>query len=231
MQSLTNQKLKIKNRAAIFDFGFWILWPTAFWIFICGSPPFNAVAQDLPTDYQVKAAYLFHFGQFVQWPDQDAELSMAGSQSNQESGKIGAIVHDETPAPAESQKTETGNQPFVIGVFGRDDPFHGDLEPMVARVKINGHRIEVRRIRALDDLHGCRVLFIPAAERERQREVLDAVRGKPVLTVGDAADFYAAGGMIQFVEEQAQVHFRINADAARAAGLKISSKLLSLAKP
>ena len=60
---------------------------------------------------------------------------------------------------------------------------------------------------------------------------MSAVNGLSILTVGDSDDFCNEGGMIQFIIENNQVHFAINNEAARAAGLKISSKLLILAQP
>ena len=53
--------------------------------------------------------------------------------------------------------------------------------------------------------------------------------GKPVLTVTDAADDAGAKGMINFVIAAGRVRFEIDDVAARAGGLVISSKLLSLA--
>lgn len=153
--------------------------------------------EDHPSVYQVKAAFLLRFGQFVQWPNN-------------------AFARE--------------NSPLVIGVFG-DDPFHGDLERMVAGQEINDHPVAVRQIRALSDLKGCRIVFLPASARAQEHEVLSAVDGKGVLTVGETDDFYDSGGMIRFVIEDDKVHFEINNAAAQAAGLKISSKLLTLARP
>ena len=150
-----------------------------------------------PPDYQVKAAFLYHFGQFVEWP---------------------------TNAFADARS------PLVIGVYG-DDPFHGDLERMVAGQNINGHPVVIRHIKTLPDLKGCHILFIAAPEKGRDRELLKAVNSAGVLTVGEMDDFIQAGGMINFIIEDSQVHFQINNNAARAAGLNISSKLIKLGRP
>jgi YfiR/HmsC-like len=123
----------------------------------------------------------------------------------------------------------SANAPLVIGVFG-DDPFHGDLKGMAAGQHINGHPVLVRRIKALADLKNCQILFIPAAQKAQAREVLKAAGNAGVLTVGETEDFIQAGGMINFIIEHSQVHFEINNEAARSAGLKISSKLLALAR-
>jgi hypothetical protein len=155
-----------------------------------------AQAQDRPTDYQVKAAFLAKFGKFVEWPD---------------------------------TAFATSNTPVIIGVFG-DDPFGDALTSLAETDTINGRPIEVRDIKTPAELAGCHVVFIPASAKNSDREVMDAVAGLPVLTVGETDEFHDAGGMIEFIIENKQVHFRIRNEAARAAGLKISSKLLILAR-
>ncbi len=122
------------------------------------------------------------------------------------------------------------NAPLVIGVFLKD-PFQGALEAFAANDTVNGHPVEVRQIKALPDLKGCHILFIPVSEKSQERDVLGALNGLSILTVGDSDDFCDEGGMIQFIVEKGQVRFVINNEAARAAGLKISSKLLILAQP
>ena len=54
--------------------------------------------------------------------------------------------------------------------------------------------------------------------------------GQPVLTVGETEHFAANGGIIGFCLEVKKVRFEINLAAADRAGLKISAKLLTLAK-
>jgi YfiR/HmsC-like len=51
-----------------------------------------------------------------------------------------------------------------------------------------------------------------------------------VLTVGDADHFVSEGGVIGFCLEEKKIRFEINLNAATKAKLKLSAKLLSLAK-
>jgi hypothetical protein len=53
-----------------------------------------------------------------------------------------------------------------------------------------------------------------------------ALAGHSILTVSDIEDPAQRGVMIRFVAESNRIRLRINADAAKAAGLSISSKLL-----
>jgi hypothetical protein len=62
------------------------------------------------------------------------------------------------------------------------------------------------------------------------QRVLDSLQGRSVLTVSDGERFASQGGMIGFVTEQNRIRLRINLEAARAANLTISSKLLRPAR-
>lgn len=61
-------------------------------------------------------------------------------------------------------------------------------------------------------------------------QVLSTLKGASVLTVGETAQFAARGGMIQFSLEEKQVRFEVNLEAASQADMKISSRLLVLAR-
>ena len=158
-------------------------------------PP-NTHAQDAHSEYQVKAAYLFNFLKFVQWPEDAFADPLA---------------------------------PIVIGIVG-DDPF-GDVLPQVITGKtVQGRDLVIRKYRAGESMRGSHILFINASEKKRIPQLLSSLRGSSVLTVADMDGFLDEGGMIQFLLENDHVRFAINLDAATRARLKISSKLLSVAR-
>ncbi len=74
------------------------------------------------------------------------------------------------------------------------------------------------------------VVFVSSPARESATDLANRLKGRAVLLVGESDGFAASGGTIQFTIEDNRVHFVINPDAADRAGLKISSKLLALAK-
>ena len=120
--------------------------------------------------------------------------------------------------------------PLVIGVVG-EDPFGSALSQVVIGKTVQGRDLVIHVYRADEDLRGAHILFINASERKRFPMILSSLRGASVLTVSDAAGFLDAGGMIQFLNENQRVRFAINTDATARAHLKMSSKLLSLARP
>jgi len=92
---------------------------------------------------------------------------------------------------------------------------------------VRGKTLVVKHFDRPEDIVDCRLVFI--SQSAELTETLWILKEQPVLTVSDAAAFTEKGGMIQFKVIDNKVRFRINVDAARAAGLTISSKLLSLA--
>lgn len=120
--------------------------------------------------------------------------------------------------------------PFVIGVLGTDR-LGASLDEIAANKQIEGRPIAVRRFATMADYKPCHVLFVAAGTPPAQRtEALLAVRRGGVLLVGEEAGFAQQGAMVNFFIEHNKVRFEINAAAAERATLKISSKLLGLAK-
>ena len=115
--------------------------------------------------------------------------------------------------------------PLGICVLGQD-PFGAYLDETVRGETVGNHLLAVRRYRTADEVTGCHILFVSRQEQGRLREILDSLKGHSVLTVSDAERFASRGGMIRFVTEHNRIRLRINLEAARAAGLTISSKLL-----
>jgi hypothetical protein len=152
-----------------------------------------------PTEYQIKAAILYNFAKFIDWPPE-------------------ALRDDKAP--------------FIIGILG-DNPFGDDLEQTVAGKKINDHSILVQTFRKVADATHCQILFISKSEKKQFADILLSLHGTAVLTVSQTDGFMEAGGMVNLVLDPAsrKIRFQINADAAKAARLKVSSKLLNVAVP
>jgi hypothetical protein len=147
-------------------------------------------------EYQVKAAFLYNFAKFVEWPSEAFSYSSA---------------------------------PLVVGVMG-DDPFGSTLDQAIAGKVVNGHPLMIKRLKWGQDLRGCHILFISSSERKRLGQIFDSLRGANVLTIGESDRFGQEGGIITFVMEEEKVRFEINTSVADQSRLRVSSKLLALAK-
>lgn len=119
--------------------------------------------------------------------------------------------------------------PFVIGVLG-ENPFGKSLDAIVANESVHNHKIVVGYYHDLRDVTACHILFIASSESTHLDRVFDSVKGRSILTVGETDGFSARDGMIRFSIVQNRLHLGINLEAAQAAQLVISSKLLRLAE-
>ncbi len=119
----------------------------------------------------------------------------------------------------------SANAPFTICILG-DDPFGRTLDDIVQGESVNGHKIAVERIQT-DQQKSCQVLYI---SNSKAAPASLSTAGSAVLTVGDGPDFTHQGGIIGFVIEDRRVRFDINLKTATNAGLKLSSRLLSVAR-
>jgi hypothetical protein len=153
-------------------------------------------AQSPASEYHVKAAFLFHFVQLVDWP--------AGSLGNDAA-------------------------PVTVCTIG-EDPFHGDLEVTLAGQSVGTRSFRVRHLKSAEDFQGCQVLFVGKHDAARLGRLLAELKDGSVLTVGESDGFVQQGGMIGFLLVENKVRFEINLPAAERANLKISSRLLLLAK-
>ncbi len=117
---------------------------------------------------------------------------------------------------------------FIVGILG-DDPFGGILESTFTGKTILERKVEVRRISALEAAGKVQILFIGSSERPRLPEILKALEGTSVLTVGEMDGFSDRGGMITFKLKNDLVRFDINLDQVERARLKMSSQLIRLA--
>lgn len=122
------------------------------------------------------------------------------------------------------------HSPIVICVLG-DDPFDGTLDQAVAGEHVNGRPIAVRRPQSVDGAVGCHILYISSSEASQLPRILSTVKGHSVLTVSDMDSFAESGGIVRFELVREHVQLRINAQAARSAGLVLSSKLMRAAQP
>lgn len=123
---------------------------------------------------------------------------------------------------------ESPQQPFRICVAG-DASFDAYLQQAVAGRSLGTHPFEVHRLETLTPDSQCQIVFISRLASQTVQEALEAVDGKPVLTVVDSTEPHADGGIVKFVIARGRVRFVIDTGAAARNHITISSKLLNLA--
>lgn len=119
--------------------------------------------------------------------------------------------------------------PLTICVAG-SNPFQGELEESLRGRTAGGHPIQVRRLKSGDDPRACQMVFVRAGENGLASRILAGLKGSSTLSVGETKGFAERGGIINLTKEENKLRFEVNFGAVSQTRLKISSKLLALAK-
>lgn len=151
----------------------------------------NAMCQY--SEYEIKAAYIFNFAKFVEWP-------------------------------------QNNNDTIILGIY-KEDPFGIVLEKTMVGRKANNKNWKIIRTSNKNDLEKCHIAFFSDIQKYELTKILAQLNGKPVITIGDELiDFCEMGGTINFTAQFSEYQFEINNDAAKTNRIRISHKLLLLAK-
>jgi hypothetical protein len=146
---------------------------------------------------QVKAAYIYNFIQFTDWPAK-------------------ALPQDSSPL-------------VVSAICG--DSLSKAIENALSGKSLASHPIVYKRVTPDKlDSADCNVLIVCGDDPKLIDQTVGLSRKKNILTVGDNAEFCSLGGIIRFYKEDNFVRFEINVKEAEKNNLRISSKLLKLAK-
>jgi len=164
-------------------------------------------------EYQIKAAFLYNFIKFVDWPKEKMsdvnEPIVVGIIGKDPFGNAIDIITGE----------HVKDKKLVVRWFNSFE----DSKKSDEKNKPGVHR-EIEAIRK------CHLLFFCSSEKNDIEEIMKPLKGSHVLTVGDMNGFLESGGVINFIIENKKVRFEINIPAAKRAGLEIRAQLLRLAK-
>lgn len=120
------------------------------------------------------------------------------------------------------------SEPIRICVIG-NDPIRTMLGELSNR-EVKGRQLRIMRVKDLNSMPSCHLLFISRSEESQVPNILQRLQGTRVLTVSDIPQFAKRGGMISFTTEKERVKIEINQRTVRQAGLKVSAKLLEIAR-
>jgi len=119
--------------------------------------------------------------------------------------------------------------PIVLCVFG-DDRVAEALSTAVRGQHVDGRSVEASPLKAGAPATGCHLLFVSGTAIDEGTPMLDSARALPVLTVSDAARFSQTGGIVELFVEDGRMRFAVNLDAAARSQVRLSSRLLGLAR-
>ncbi|MCA6127618.1 hypothetical protein AI19_13645 [Thalassolituus oleivorans 4BN06-13] len=125
------------------------------------------------------------------------------------------------------QEVKTSN--FAICVLG-ENVFADALEPLRKR-EVKNHPIEIFYFSQSEDINqSCQLIFISDSKKAFIRQIIQRLNDEATLTLSDSSEFAANGGMIEFVQGERNIGFKINSAKAKQAGLSIAAPLLELAE-
>lgn len=157
-----------------------------------------------------------------------AALAQAGLQASEYQVKAAFLCkfagYVEWPAAA-----DRADGPFVIGVLG-DDEVVQEVVRAASGLMVQGRPMTVRRLARNDGPAGVHILFIARSHAARQPELLAGARGHPTLTVTETDAAATAASIINFVLVDDKVRFDIALPLAEQGNLKISARLLGVAR-
>jgi YfiR/HmsC-like len=153
-----------------------------------------AVARIVSPENAVKAAFVYNFAKFVDWPaaafaDRDAVLNLC-----------------------------------ILGRDGLADALKG-----LDGKTVGDRRIAILRLESGDAVN-CHMVYVGRSEVAALDAVVKRISRRHVLTIANTPSFATRGGIINLYTAGDRVHFEINVAAARRAGLRLSARLLELAK-
>jgi hypothetical protein len=156
----------------------------------------GADADELTLEHRVKAAFLYQFAGYVEWPPMT--FAQPGA-------------------------------PLTIAVLGAA-PLAAELSQVAAGRSVGGRPVTVRRINPGESLAGVHVLFIGRDESVRLGQLARNALHQAILTVTETDGALDQGSMINFVVVDRRVRFEVALDSAEKGGLKLSSRLLAVAR-
>jgi hypothetical protein len=154
--------------------------------------PARPAAGDVAADVDAKAAFLFNFAKFAEWPD-----ILPGA-------------------------------PLVVCIVG-EPRLATALSAVTRGQTVDRRAIDVRKMEPSGG-QPCHMLYVAQGSARDTSPLLGMLKGRPMLTISDTARFAATGGMIELFVENGRMRFAINVDVVQQCQLRISSRLLSLAK-
>ncbi|WP_140635574.1 YfiR family protein [Methylibium rhizosphaerae] len=127
------------------------------------------------------------------------------------------------------QAFEKPDSPVTIAVAGSDAVYAELVRTATGQQAAEGRAFVVRRLAPGASLNGIHIVYVARSHASRLAEVLNGTKGQPTLTVTESEQ-EPAGAVINFVIVNDKVRFDISLPTAESSNLKISARLLAVAR-
>lgn len=119
--------------------------------------------------------------------------------------------------------------PLVLCVLASAET-HERLAGTIQGKTAQGHPVRTRALGDASEGRSCHILYVDVEAGVSAGALAAALAGQSVLTVGESEAFARRGGIVRFFRKGNKLRFEVNPAAAEQAGLRISSRLLRLAR-
>lgn len=171
-------------------------------------------------------ALLVPLGSLLPWPVH-AQIT-SDAQLNERSVMAAYIYRFITYVEWPVSAFANAEAPIVIGVVNADD-IAAELEQIVVGRTALNRRLQVRRMTVGDGATGVHVLFIGGEGAPKLLQAAKTLAERPVLTITSVDRGIEHGSVINFVQLEGRVRFEVNVAVAEKSGLRLSSRLLTVA--
>jgi len=129
-----------------------------------------------------------------------------------------------------SSQVNIPEKPFVIGVLG-DSPIVKEITSLYieGHQRIKEKKVLLKAVSDKDEVPRCDLLFISRSSKFRITKVINQLKKRPVLIIGDTEGFAERGVHINFIIRNRALSFEVNLDAAKQSGLIVKYHLLKAA--
>lgn len=127
------------------------------------------------------------------------------------------------------QAFERPDSPITIGVVGGDAVHAEMVRTAAGQQAADGRPFVVRRLQPGDSFFGVHIVYVARSQLGRLGDVLVSTKGQPTLTITES-EREPPGAMINFVIVNDKVRFDISLLPAESSNLKISARLLAVAR-
>jgi hypothetical protein len=161
-------------------------------------------------------------------PAAAAGAAIAATEESVQAAYLHKFLNYAEWPPASLPQPDT---PYVIGVAG-DDAVVDELARIAAGRSVNNRGVIVKRVLPGDSsnvLSALHMLYIGRGERAHQAQWLRQAKGRPILTVTATDGALDQGSIINFRTVDDRVRFEVSADTAEQSGLRLNSRLFSVA--
>ena len=155
--------------------------------------------QYIPSEFELKATYLYNFLKFIKWPKEACNLHDGRSHTI---AVLGESPFNEVLKSMQEELQKHDKQ-LQLRFYG---PYSDDLE-----------------------FECCCLMYITASEMGNLPEIIGKIAEMPILTVSDDSALTDLGVMITLVLQNKKIRWVINRKPVERTSLKLSAKLYDIA--